>query len=168
MKQPGLQQKNTVVKPSDHAFHHLPQYGVYKWFRGWSGGPFVGAAEPVSRRCFSGRSTSLFDVDLPGKLAKSSPIWPNLRSAWSGIRLLSRTALRSWYTRPLLVSGELFTWRSSCPCNPSEKQTCWACENGCSYPRFVRSTIAPPPRTREEYVLCDELLLGTIAWHVFF
>ena len=22
--------------------------------------------------------------------------------------------------------------------------------------------------TREEYVLCDELLLGTIVWHVFF
>ena len=22
--------------------------------------------------------------------------------------------------------------------------------------------------TRDEYVLCDELLLGTIVWHVFF
>ena len=93
MKRPGLQQKNTVVKPSD-AFHHLPQYGVYKWFRGWSGGPFVGAAEPVSRRCLSGRSTSLFDVDLPGKLAKSS-LMAQLtdRLVWDKVTVKDRTTV---------------------------------------------------------------------------
>ena len=112
MKRRWRQQKNMVLKRSDHASHHLSHaYGLDKWFRRWSGGPFEA------------------QVFLTW-ISQESSQWRNLQTqlVWDKVTVKDRTTVLV-DARPSSASVEQCTWKSLC--SPLGKQTRWACESSC-------------------------------------